>query len=146
MSDTCCPSKSPNIQELYWEDNGKISFSFLFKPSSTHRIIGYEMYYSYINSADDKWFIYAQNHWKIIYISSKNKINKNIQLRIATNKDIYNENKNKNIELIIKIRCELKHIDYWNYATLWSQFSDIYYVKSISIPFINVSVSFINNS
>ncbi len=51
---------------------------------------------------------YAQNNCRNIIIPSNNQINKNHELRIATFTALYDETKNKNIELIIKMRCQLK--------------------------------------
>eukprot|EP01084_Bolivina_argentea_P192809 330921_1 len=101
-------SKSPIITEINWLDNGKISFSFEFYPQYKHSIIKYELCYCYINVTDTKWHQYASNHWKTITIGSINCTNNNIELRIATNKAIYDETKNEHIELLMKIRCETK--------------------------------------
>ena len=129
-------NKVPIIDNIDWTDNGKISFSFQYLPTiSTYSIIRYELYYCYINGNDDYWLQYAKNNWRTITISCSNNFNKNMELRIATNKDIYDNEKNKDIQLLLKLRCELKGKK-WQIHTFYTEFSKIYFARSISIPFI----------
>eukprot|EP01084_Bolivina_argentea_P309163 534742_1 len=122
----------PILLDINWIENGKIILSFKFDCIYTHNIEYYEIYYCYINDSDNNWFKYAQNNWRTITIPSTDQINKNIELRIATFHALYDETKNKNIELIMKIRCQLK-TNSWIHK-FYSEFSDIYFVRSLSIP------------
>eukprot|EP01084_Bolivina_argentea_P024665 45928_1 len=92
---------SPIIRNLDWLENGKISISFAYHPSYKHKIETFEIYYCYVNHNDKKWYQYAQNNWKSISITSSQINNKNVELRIATHKHIYDESKNTNIELLV---------------------------------------------
>ena len=131
----------PIIDDINWNDNGKITFSFRYCPRfTTYTITKFKLYYCYFHndgnvSDDNNWYRHASNNWRIIVIPTTNNINKNIELRIATNKDIYDDDKNENIELLLKIRCELKGKK-WQIHTFYSEFSKIYFVKSNTIPLI----------
>eukprot|EP01084_Bolivina_argentea_P034060 63003_1 len=114
------------IKDIKWTDNGKIMLSFVFNPNYRQTILSYQLYYCYVNENDPNWYKYASNNWKSIHIASKEYNNKDIELRIATCIDIYDENKNKNIELIMKIRNEFK-LTNWRCHTFWSEFSVIYF-------------------
>eukprot|EP01084_Bolivina_argentea_P214963 364904_1 len=127
-------SKSPIITDIEWTDNGNITFSFAFYPQYKHSIIKYELCYCYVNANDDKWYGYALNNWKTITVPTTDSINNNIELRISTNTDIYHDDKNENIELIMKLRCETKSSEWVH--TFYSEFSPIYFIQSITIPHI----------
>eukprot|EP01084_Bolivina_argentea_P263792 446618_1 len=126
-------SNYPIIVDINWTDNGKLLFSFKYCPLYGYSIHLFELYYCYINENNKDWFKYASNNWLSITIPSTTPINNNIELRIGTHNDLYDEHKKKHIELVMKLRCELKGRDFQHHL-FYTEFSEIYFVKSITIP------------
>ena len=127
----------PVINNVVWNENGKIVLDFGFDVKYRFKIKIFELYYCYIvdiatQKEDILWKRHVANNWRTIQIASTESYNESVDLRIATINAMYDDSKNHNIQLFMKIRCELNHLD-WRH-TCWTEWSDIFRITSILMP------------